>query len=256
MINPDLPAVHAFWINGPLGAMQVGCLKSFVRHGHRTVLHVYDDPGDAPAGVELAEAAKILPRERVIVHRNGSYSLFGNIFRYKLLTTGAEIYIDCDMYCVRPLPRRPYMFGWESQTRINNAVLSLPAGSPILRDLAEMVDHPNRFPEWFSWSKRLRFGVRRAFGRLKGFENLPHASLGPPLLTHLVRKHGLLDQASAQNVFYSNIEGQGTLLDPGLRLADLIKPDTLAIHLWRGSLRKLSFADVPPTSPLGEILAS
>lgn len=255
MIDPGLPAVHAFWIGGPLGPMQVACLKSFVRLGHRTVLHVYDDPGDAPPGVELTDATKILPRQRVIVHRNGSYSLFGNIFRYKLLTTGAEIYIDCDMYCIRPLPRRPYMFGWESQTRINNAVLSLPAGSPILRDLALMVDHPERFPEWYSWSKRLRFGAQRAFGRLKGFENLPHASLGPPLLTHLVRKHGLLDQASAQNVFYPNIEGQGTLLDPQRSLADLIKPDTLAIHLWRGSLRKLSFADVPATSPLGEILA-
>lgn len=255
MIDPGLPAVHAFWIGGPLGQMHVACLKSIVRLGHRTVLHVYDDPGDAPPGVELADATKILPRERVIVHRNGSYSLFADIFRYKLLASGAEIYVDCDMYCVRPLPRRSYMFGWESQTRINNAVLSLPIGSPILCDLAEAVDHPERLPEWFSWTKRLRFGARRAFGRMKGFENLPHASLGPPLLTYLVRKHGLLAEASPLDVFYTNIEGQGTLLDPQQSLADLVRPNTLAIHLWHGSLRKLSFADVPPTSPLGEILA-
>ena len=112
MIDQDLPAVHAVWIGGPLGSMHVACLKSFVRIGHRTVLHVYDDPTDAPAGVELADASKILPRERVVVHRNGSYALFADIFRYKLLASGAEIYVDCDMYCVRPLPRRP----WESQT--------------------------------------------------------------------------------------------------------------------------------------------
>ena len=48
MNDPDLPAVHAFWIGGPLGAMHTACLKSFIRAGHRTLLHVYDDPGDAP----------------------------------------------------------------------------------------------------------------------------------------------------------------------------------------------------------------
>ncbi|QKD01280.1 hypothetical protein [Mesorhizobium loti] len=255
MTDPGLPAVHAIWIGGPLGPMHVACLKSFLRIGHRTVLHVYDDPGDAPLGVELADAAEILPRERIIVHRNGGYALFADIFRYKLLATGAEIYIDCDMFCVRPLERRPYMFGWESQTRINNAVLSLPVGSLILSDLVETVDHPKRFPEWYSWSKRLRFGALRAIGKLKGFEDMPHASIGPPLLTYLVRKHRLLDQASPMDVFYPNIEGRGTLLDPKKTIADLVTAQTRAIHLWHGSLWKLPLADVPPTSPLGEILA-
>jgi len=255
MNDPGLPAVHAFWIGGPLGAMHTACLKSFVGAGHRTLLHVYDDPGDAPAGVELVDATRILPRERIIRHRNGGLALFADIFRYKLLATGAEIYIDCDMYCVRPLRRRPYLFGWESQTRINNAVLSLPVGSPILADLVETVDHPKRFPEWYSWSKRLRFGALRALGRVRGFEDLPHASIGPPLLTYLARKHGLLGEASPVDVFYPNVEGAGTLLDPRKSIADLVKPETLAIHLWHGSLWKLRLADVPPTSPLGEILA-
>jgi hypothetical protein len=72
MAGSDLPAVHAFWIGGGLGPMHVACLKSFVRIGHRTVLHVYDDPADAPPGIELADAAKILPRDRIITHSNGS----------------------------------------------------------------------------------------------------------------------------------------------------------------------------------------
>lgn len=256
MIDPKLPAVHAFWIGGPLGPMHVACLKSFAAMGHRTVLHAYDDPGDAPAGVELSDAAKVLPRNRVIVHRNGSYALFADIFRYKLLATGAEIYIDCDMYCLRPLPRRPYLFGWESETRINNAVLSLPVGSPILTNLVETVDHPERFPEWYSWTKRLRFGALRAIGRLKGFEDMPHASLGPPFVTYLVRKHGLLAEASPMDVFYPNVEGRGTMLDPQKTLADVVRPETLAVHLWHGSLHKVALGDVAPTSPLGEILAA
>ena len=54
--------------------MQPAC--TFVRPGHKTVLHVYTAPPDTPIGVELADARAFLPENKIVRYDwSGSYAL-------------------------------------------------------------------------------------------------------------------------------------------------------------------------------------
>ena len=71
-----LATINAIWIGSRLGDLHVACLRSFLRHGHRVVLHVYDEPQDTPFGVALADASKFLPRSRIFRNRKAVFRLF------------------------------------------------------------------------------------------------------------------------------------------------------------------------------------
>ncbi len=106
----QLPVVNAIWIGPELGPIHVACLHSFLRHGHRVVLHCYERPKDTPKHIEIADAAKLLPAERVIRYRrSGGLSLFSNLLRYELLKSGLGLYVDCDVFCCARL-RTPTTF--------------------------------------------------------------------------------------------------------------------------------------------------
>src|SRR5687768_2878830 len=72
------------WIGPSLGAVERACLKSVLRQGHRLALYCYREPIGVPDGVELRDAAEILPEHRIIRHKTGSVALFANWFRYEL----------------------------------------------------------------------------------------------------------------------------------------------------------------------------
>src|SRR5690554_3966845 len=103
--------INAVWIGPKLGPIHAACLRSFVRHGHRTVLHVYEQPTDVPDGVELADASELLPASRIVRYtRGGGLSLFSNLLRYEIQKNQLGVYIDCDCYCLRPLENADYIF--------------------------------------------------------------------------------------------------------------------------------------------------
>ena len=144
-----LPTVNAIWIGPELGQIHAACLRSFRRQGHRVVLHCYRRPADTPADVETSDAAGLLPEDRIIRYRgNGSYALFSNLLRYEVLKAGLGLYVDCDMFCLRPIQDADYIFGYEGIFRgsISNAVLKLPSDSPTLAALARSRTRPASFP--------------------------------------------------------------------------------------------------------------
>ena len=77
-----LPVVNAIWIGPELGQVYRACLSSFVRNGHRVVLHCYERPRDTPADIEFADANDLLPESRMVRHRkSGCPSLFSDLLR-------------------------------------------------------------------------------------------------------------------------------------------------------------------------------
>ena len=130
----QLPVVNAIWIGPELGPIHIACLRSFLRHGHRVVLHCYERPKGATNDIEIADANKLLPATREIRYRDclagGGLSLFSNLLRYELLRAGLGLYVDCDVFCLRPIEDAEYIFGWETKKLINNAVLKIPADCP------------------------------------------------------------------------------------------------------------------------------
>jgi hypothetical protein len=86
------------WIGPQLGAVERACLKSVISQGHPLALYCYDVPEGVPTGVEVRDAASILPRDRVIRHRSGSVAIFANWFRYELQRRELGIWLDTDVY--------------------------------------------------------------------------------------------------------------------------------------------------------------
>ncbi|MFQ5624818.1 MAG: hypothetical protein ACE5FS_15650 [Paracoccaceae bacterium] len=252
-----LAKINAVWIGAELGAIHAACLASFLRHGHEVVLHAYEEPRDVPRGVIVADADELLLRGRMFRHKKtGSLAPFVDLMRYEILSKGLGLYVDCDIYCLKPMIDADYIFGWQVDHSINNAVLKLPVDCPTLRSLSMIKDMWQFLPPWESWKRRLKWRFQYAVGKGR-LRHLPYGSTGPYALTWFLRKYGLLSRALPQDVFYPLPPAEAArLLDPGLSVADIATPNTVALHLYNEALHRRMGAAIPDTSPLGEIVSS
>lgn len=254
----SLPLINAFWIGSKLGNLHAACLKSFVRHGHRVVLHTYDEgPTDTPSGVEIADASVLLSEDRIALHRNsGNLALVADLFRYELLAADAGVYIDCDCYCVKPLEDADYIFGRETDSRLCNAVLKLPPESPLLSEMRAIGQFTGFIPPWEKPLRKHMYKLRAALRRPVPLSKMKWGTAGPIALTYYANKFNLGQRAKPIDVFYPlHYQQVGLLRDPEIRLEDLITPRTKIVHLWNEFLRN-NKQTPPPGSPLAKILAS
>ncbi|MGX8010209.1 hypothetical protein ACVDG8_015215 [Mesorhizobium sp. ORM8.1] len=137
------PVVNALWIGDALDDTNAACLRSFALAGHRVLLHCYYSPRNVPPDVEVFDASALMPKDRIVYYKeNGSPSLFANLYRLKILQAGLGVYIDCDVFCLKPIPQADYIFGYQTDTELNNAVLKLPADSSVLREALAMTEDP------------------------------------------------------------------------------------------------------------------
>jgi hypothetical protein len=240
------------WIGESLGPVERACMRSVLRQGHRLALFCYAPPAGVPEGVELRDAADILPRARIMRHRSGSVALFANWFRYELQRRGEGVWLDVDTYLVRPMMLdRPYLFGWEDQWIIANGVLSMPPDSPLLGPLLRIFEE-REVPPWLRPHARAAAYWRRWRTGRTGVEKMPWGSAGPRALTYLARAHGVERWALPPAYFYPVHWRQSDWIrDPRRRLEQFIHPETVAVHLWNHRIRR--FKDEP--APQGSFLA-
>ena len=243
---------NTLWIGPALGAVERACLLSVMRHGHRLRLYCYAVPDGVPKGVEICDAAEILPEERIIRHKSGSAALFANWFRYRLQEMGRGLWIDTDIYLLAPIEAAgPTVMGEEEPGVLNTAVLRLPPESPLLPELLALFEE-NSVPPWLKFRHRLRAQMRLLITGRSGLAMMPWGSAGPNALTALATRHGLCHLALPREVFYPvHWRDADWIRNPAIRLEDRITPDTVAIHLWNERIRQ--FKDLP--APSGSFLA-
>jgi hypothetical protein len=235
-----LPVCHSLWTGEKLPPLLASCLESFLRKGHRVVLHAYQNLQDLPRAIEVRDAARILPFEAVGSHSwRGELPAFADRFRYELLERVDGLWIDSDMICIRPIDlTEPYLFGYESATQIGNAVLRLPAGSAVLQHLRALFPGTGFIPPWFGPIRRSRYRIKRLCGVHRDISTLPHGSTGPSALTWYAGAEGHARYAQPTDVFYPLHYRQCTrALDPAFELASVITPRTRCVHLWHDTLR-------------------
>lgn len=255
-MKKQLATINSIWIGSNLGPVHVACLKSFINHGHKVVLHSYKCPQDKPEKVEFADANLLIPEDQIVRHREtGSFSLFSNLLRYELLRKELGLYVDCDIFCLKPIIDAEYIVGFEDNNFINNAVLKLPSKCPALMDLCSIRDNNKYFPPWLSRTKRWKHrfkGLIRMGGRI---EDLPWGSTGPKAITYFFQEYDLLDFVQPIDIFYPvNYDSTNLLLDQELEYTDLITNRTMCIHLWNSLfLDKLDFNQLP-NCPLKELV--
>jgi hypothetical protein len=221
------------WIGSALGRVERACIRSILRAGHPVTLYRYDRLDGIPEGVDVEDAASILPRAAIIRHKEGSVALFSNWFRYELQRLGKGLWLDTDQYLVAPIEiDTPHLFAFEDSRLINTGVLRLPPDSPMLEDLLAIFEQ-REVPFWLPPLERWRAARRLRLCGRTGLENMPWGSAGPRALTALARKHGVAHCALPPEIFYPvHYRDALWILDPSRRPEDFLTPRSLGFHLW------------------------
>jgi hypothetical protein len=232
------------------------CLKSVLRQGHRLALYCYAQPAGVPAGVELRDAAEILPENRIIRHKSGSVALFANWFRYELQRRRLGTWLDTDAYLLKPLEsERPYLYGEFEPGRINNGLIRIPADSPLLPPLIALFEE-RTVPDWLPPRARVAAWWRLKTTGRSGLSQMPWGSAGPQALTALAHRHGLAHLAEPPEVLYpARWEDAAWIRDPGVALEDVITPRTVSIHVWNERIKQFKHEPAAPGSFLARLQA-
>ncbi len=231
-----------FW-RGPLPALARACLATFPARGAPLALYAYE-PLDLPPGVERRDAREIVPdpatAERYRVAGRLSAATFADRFRYELLARTDVCWVDADMALLRPTNlSEPTIWGRQPEAKgkalINNAVLRLSPGDPVLLDM--------------------RTRARAVEGADIGW-----GAIGPYLLTEIAEAHGVDATASPPSRFFPVAPDDfWRLFDPAscAEIAQAAAGSDM-LHLWSELWRRMNWdldAAPPPGAYLHQVFA-
>lgn len=237
--------VASLWIGKELGLLEQICINSFLRNGDVFTLFVYDDVNNIPPGVIVKDAREVLAVKKIVRHiPTGSPALHSDLFRYALMKKTNLIWVDLDLLALRKFDfNSDYVYGYESQSFINGAVLRIPHESPALKILTSFNEDTVGIPpgiEIFSF-EMIKFLIKSIFIRRSfHISSWPWGSVGPKVITHFLRKTGEDKHAFPIKAFYPlPFERVEDLLKPNLIKKDMFDKDCYAVHLWGKELRKI-----------------
>jgi len=237
-----LPIVASLWIGGQLSFLEQVCLKSFVDHGHRTILYTYGAVGGVPDGVEVLDANLIFPSETYMCHaKSGSPAVHADAFRYRMLELQNVIWVDADMLCMRPWDfRDQWVFGWEKPGRlICNAVLGLPRFSKTLKRLNALCKHAYPIPPWAPAEEKARLEAAAQAGDPVHVSELAWGVWGPAALTYFLHETGEIEHVLPQMAFFPiSFKDRRDLLKPGHGVDQQLDNGCYGVHLWNRRLRR------------------
>lgn len=196
--------IASFWAGDRLGPIETASARSFLRQGHRLTVYSPAPIANLPEGVEGRDAAEVMPSDRILVYRReGTPSIHANLFRYALLARTEAVWVDLDLLALRPLDiPGDWIFGWESERHVNNAVLRLPLASATLRALLALGPDTVGFPDYLRGLERAKLWLR-TLGRGTTIDRWPWGATGPKALTHALRQTGEIRHALPVAAFYA-----------------------------------------------------
>lgn len=254
--------IAALWIGGNLSFLEQLCLKSFLDVGHHVKLYSYEPIGNAPQGVELADANEVLSQSNFLRHaRTSSPALHSDLFRYHLLAgNDRTIWADTDAYCLRPFRTATgHFFGWESEKHVNGGVLGFPTDSAALGALLEFTADEFAIPDWYGESYRAELVAARDAGTPVHVGAQPWGVWGPHALTHFLEKSGEIRHALPRQALYPFAFSERKLmLRPNFDTSGHIGVGTFSIHFYGRRMRARIVekeGGVPkPRSLIGQLL--
>jgi hypothetical protein len=241
-----------YW-DGTVTWLERLCLSSVMHAGFGLTIFTYEPKAlrSQLAGFDIVDIRELIDDQHVAYiyrQQRGGLRVFSDIARLYMLKREIGIWTDADcIFQDHVRIDRPYMFGWISPKRINNAILYLPATSAILDDyLTTLTAVPLRAP-WATWRVR----VFREIEILSGGKiprDAGRSSIGPRALTYFVNKYGLRDQAQPQKCYYPLVENEAyKLVDADDRACRAALDETTEImHAWQGTLKGLGVLEQMP----------
>ncbi len=228
-------------MEGSLSFLEQLCLKSFVDAGHHVKLFHYGPLQNVPDGIELADAADILPRTDFLTHqRTGSPALHSDLFRYKMLEKcDRTIWADTDAYCMKAFETpNGHFYGWESEKHINGGVLGLPQDSDTLGELLEFTSDEFAIPTWYDAAYTRELQEARAAGNPIHASEQPWGVWGPHAVTHFLHKTGEAKYALPQEGLYPfTYKDRRMMLKRNFDTSPYITENTYSVHLYGRRMR-------------------
>jgi hypothetical protein len=254
--------IAALWIGGDLSYLEQLCLKSFLDAGHHVRLYHYEPIGNAPEGVEMADANEILPQVNFLRHgRTNSPALHSDLFRYHMLAkVDRTIWADTDAYCVKRFDTpNGHFHAWESETGINGGVLGLPQDSATLEGLLDFTADEYAIPEWYGEKYRRELEEKRDAGTPVHAGEMPWGVWGPHALTHFLKATGEVKHSMPRVALYPfHYADRRLMLKPGIPMEDYVTDETYSIHFYGRRMRSRImqvYGGVPrPRSVVGMLL--
>ena len=151
-------SVQSLWIipkykklSNTISQIEKMCILSFLKNNYEFHLYVYDldiNTGISHPNLKVLDARDILPESEIFQYKNGSYSAFSNLFRFKLLYMKGHIWVDMDVVCMKYYnfnTNTKYLLPGEcdinyNQNKIGCSILKFPANDPILLDAINYVN--------------------------------------------------------------------------------------------------------------------
>ena len=250
------------WINGSLSYLEQLCAKSYVDAGHHTILYTYEPVGCIPDGIEVRDAADILPLDGFLLHnRTGSPALHSDLFRYRLLEKdGDTIWVDTDAYCLRKFePVHGHFYGWESDKHVNGGVLALPQDSETLRALLDFTSDEFAIPPWLSKREREKLENARDAGDPVHASDMPWGTWGPHAVTHFLHQTGEIRYALPRSGLYPfSFKDRVKMIRTSTNEDEFLADETYSIHFYGRRMRPRLARErggVPrPRSLMGKLL--
>lgn len=244
----SLVQFNSLWVGPRLQYLERLCLASAAAAGHQFTLWSYNPQNlkNVPPGTDLRDAAEIMPEERLLRYRDtGSVALGANLWRIELLAKGYGCWVDMDFIFLRPFDfDSEYIFGWEYENWINNAVLFAPQNSSMVADL-QAIPRPNRRPPWWGPRNSLKFYWQRFRQGGMDLEDYPWGTFSAGLVTHVVKRNKLQAHAQKPEIFYPvRWKDARSVYEPAEVVEAMLTPETRAVHLWHSRLHGLR--DNPP----------
>lgn len=259
----DIPLV-TFVDPGPVSWLTRSCLKSAVRQGHTVHAYAYGEVIDLPKGVAWKDAEAVIPKSEIFhfdgvaqSEQSGSLAPFADALRYKLLQMELGVWVDWDVYFLKPIDlSEPTILAWEGhrplgaalnpyQAMVGNAVMRIESDSPVIRDLVNLTSSPYQMPPWLS--PILKYKVRKKLdGKSFNPGAIRYAEYGPIALSYYVKKHKMKSKVGDFRRFYP-IDYRDTsqfLQDNATFLASLPERSE-TIHLWNSSFKRVIKSGIP-----------
>lgn len=258
---------------GPLTRITRSCLKSAVRCGHDVHVYAYGEVTDLPKGVTAKDAEKVIPKSEMFIfdgitqpNRYGSLAPFSDALRYRLLKQGLGIWVDWDVYFIKPLDfsdetvlswesKRPLRFKLKRYERVvGNAVMRLAPESPVLRDLVKLTSPPYQIPPWLPQEIRARV-QRKLAGRPFYPGAITYAEYGPIALTYFTKKHKMLSRVKSYKFHYPvGYKQVRAFLQEDQLFRQSLPTQTKTIHLWNSAFQRITHTPPPINSFAGRLL--
>jgi hypothetical protein len=249
--------LNTLWVGGRLTYVERVCLAAAAARGHIVNLYTYEGVDGVPAGVIVRDAREIMPDTQLVRHaQSKSWALGSDRFRLKLLHRRLGVWIDTDVYLLKPLTTTEAdLFGWENDgVAINGAVLNIAPNSRLLRGMMRYTFSTIAIPPWWTAEERRKARADALSAGVPTAATLPWGSFGPAALTYFIRKYGLESKALPSDVFYPiHWREASYFYGPAPFIRSKVTERTVAIHLWNAKIGRFKREKPPAGSFMAEI---